>query len=369
MRIGVAYPGGADDPKGWSGIPAGLLRGLGEAGVVPVSLDPSPGAAAEIALKLALAPLYPSDQVRHPGRGLLLAAMGPELVRLRSRTLDRRLQGMALDALVIPGGLLLPRSEVPLVTYEDMTGPLSKRCGYPLWQALPRRALHGRVRQQRELHRRAVACCTATRFAADAVERDYGADPAKISVVGVGRNHEPVPAERDWSQPRFLFVGNEWERKRGPAVVEAFRRVREVHPNATLDVVSEHPPLRVEGVAGHGPGRARDELFSRCTCFVMPSTVEPAGMVYVEAAAAGAASIGTSVGGAPELIGPGGRVVDPHDQEALVQAMLDLSDPEVARRLGALAGRHAQQFTWRATAERLLAALPDPGLTGSACAP
>jgi glycosyltransferase involved in cell wall biosynthesis len=42
---------------------------------------------------------------------------------------------------------------------------------------------------------------------------------------------------RDWSTPRFLFVGNDFERKNGVAVVSAFKRLRDQVSEARLDVV------------------------------------------------------------------------------------------------------------------------------------
>ncbi len=357
----MAYPGGADDPSAWAGVPAGLMRGLREAGVEAVSLDSSPGQAAETALKLALAPAYPPDRWRHPGRSLLLAALGPEVARVRGRTLARRIRDAGpLDAVLILGALATPPTDVPLVPYVDMTPRLASDLGYPLWRALPERAIRGRMRQQAELYRRAPVSCPVTRFAADAIEHGIGASPESVHVVGVGRNHEPEAPERDWSRPRFLFVGGEWERKRGAAVVDSFRHVRERHPEATLDLVSAHPPgVGGEGVRAHGNirGARVTQLFSEATCFVMPSRAEPVGIVYVEAGAAGTPSIGTTVGGAAELIGGGGVVVDPADQGALTAAMMELSEPQTARRLGALAYEHSRWFTWRATAGRILDAL------------
>jgi glycosyltransferase involved in cell wall biosynthesis len=370
VKLGIVYPGAAADPGSWSGIPAGLMRGLPEAGAdEPVLIDPSPGPRAEATLRVALAPLYPPDQLRHPGRSLLLAPMGPEFVVVRSRVLARRLrEAPALDALVIVNNLCVPPDGVPLVTYEDMTVPLALRSGYALWRALPKRAVRARRRTQAELYRRAVACCAVTGFARDSIERDYGVDAAKVSVIGVGRNHESVVLERDWSRPRFLFVGREWERKQGDRVLAAFAQVRERMPAARLDLAGDHPAVDAPGVTGHGQlaGPAVAALFAQATCLVMPSLVEPAGIVYAEAGAAGTPSIGTSVGGAPEMIGDGGVVVDPHDQQALERAMLELTDPDLAQRLGAAASRHSEQFTWRATAERLLAAL---GQGGGATAP
>ena len=357
----MAYPGGAEDQSAWAGVPGGLMRGLREAGAEAVSLDSSPGQAAETALKLALAPAYPPDRWRHPGRSLLLAALGPEVARLRGRTLARRIgEAGPLDAVLILGALATPPTDVPLVPYVDMTPRLSRDLGYPLWRGLPERALRARLRQQAALYHRAAAACPVTRFAADAIENDFRVSPESVHVVGIGRNHEPEAPERDWSRPRFLFVGSEWKRKRGAAVVESFRHVRERHPEATLDLVSEHPPdVGGEGVRAHGSirGARVTQLFSHATCFVMPSRAEPVGIVYVEAGAAGTPSIGSAVGGAAELIGPGGTVVDPANQDALTTAMLELSEPDTARRLGALALEHSRWFTWRATAGRILEAL------------
>ena len=171
--------------------------------------------------------------------------------------------------------------------------------------------------------------------------------------------------ERDWSVPHFLFVGRDWEQKNGPAVVRAFAEVRRRHPGARLDLVSEHGPVDAEGVVGHGPlqlGVPRDrakleELYETATCFVLPSSYEAVGIVFAEAAAAGLPSIGTTAGGAADVIGDGGVVVDPDDQSALVAAMLQLADGATAARIGAAALARAPFYTWDGVAARVLDAL------------
>jgi glycosyltransferase involved in cell wall biosynthesis len=205
----------------------------------------------------------------------------------------------------------------------------------------------------------------ASGWAATSVHEDYGVDAAKIHVVGLGANVEVDLVERDWSSPRFLFVGVDWERKRGAAVLEAFAAVRREHPSATLDLVGSHDPVRAEGVTDHGllalgsDGASRyAELLRRSTCLVMPSTFEPYGIAYLDAAVAGIPSIGTTCGGAAEAIGGCGRVVDPADPDALVAAMAELADPEMARKLGERARSRREALSWRAVAERVLEALP-----------
>jgi glycosyltransferase involved in cell wall biosynthesis len=97
--------------------------------------------------------------------------------------------------------------------------------------------------------------------------------------------------------------------------------------------------------------------YEAATCLVLPSTIEPSAIVHLEAAAAGVPSIGTTVGGVEDLIGDGGRLVDPGDVDGLAAAMLELSDPELARDLGAAARRRAEWFTWPEIAKRIATVL------------
>jgi glycosyltransferase involved in cell wall biosynthesis len=255
---------------------------------------------------------------------------------------------------------------VSFVTLEDATlRQVVDDYSWP-WIGDPSPRLLAKLHDQhRRRYERAKACAFMSHWAARSAIEDYHVDPGKVHVVGAGRNHEPRCPERDWSVPRPLFVGFEWERKNGPAVLRAFGRVRERWPNAQLDVVGAHPSLDVEGVQFHGPlslahakhRKQVEALFASATFFVMPSMHEPAGIVYAEAQAAGLASIATSSGGAQTIVGDAGIVVDPRDDDAIADAMLELSDPENAARLGARALARSSLFTWRKVAERLVRAL------------
>jgi glycosyltransferase involved in cell wall biosynthesis len=261
-------------------------------------------------------------------------------------------------------------SAAPAVTYEDMTVAQALDRGDAVYESLSERQARRWQARQKRIYEGSRACCVASSWAARSIRDDYGIAPEKIHVLGVGRNVEAATErERDWSLPHFLFVGIDWERKRGGAVVEAFIAVRERHPGATLDLVGEHPRIDVEGVTGHGRlrldsqsgRRTYSELIDCATCFLMPSTYEPFGIAYIDAGAAGVPSIGTTVGGAPDAVGRGGVVVDPDDEDALLDAMLELAIPATAQRLGELARQHSALFTWTAVGERLLRALRAPG--------
>jgi glycosyltransferase involved in cell wall biosynthesis len=340
LKIGIAHP----EPIGestWSGVPAGLARGLRAHGAEVVQLSGASSGGA--------------------------AMRSPAVAERTAGEIERALRAAGpLDGVVQMGSTFTLPDGVPYVTFEDVT----------VAQALPVLDLPAdwaedwRARQG-EAYVRALACCAATEWTARSLTGDYGVAPERVHVVGFGANLELAPPPgKEYEPPRFLFLGRGWERKNGPAVLRAFEAVNREMPTATLDLVSDHPPLDHVAICGHGPmpreadpereaarRRYLRSLFERATCFVLPSRFEPYGIAYLEAGSAAVASIGTSVGGAADVIGPGGTVIDPDDDDALSAAMLRLCDPGEARRLGLAARRNASGFTWPLVAGRVLEAL------------
>jgi glycosyltransferase involved in cell wall biosynthesis len=94
----------------------------------------------------------------------------------------------------------------------------------------------------------------------------------------------------------------------------------------------------------------------------MPSLHEPSAQAYIEAGSAGIPSIGSTNGGSATVIGPGGTVVDPEDDAAILAALRAFGAGAGAREAGARARAHAAAFTWELVAERLLRALAPPGV-------
>jgi glycosyltransferase involved in cell wall biosynthesis len=350
----------------WSGIPPGVARGLRAHGAAVVGVDATPPAGVRhVALALAAA----------RRRSRVDAWYTPGQHALRSRVAARRLG--TVDGAVLMGAEFGLPAGTRYVTLSDLT-LVQARATHPVFSQLSEPVFRAWDRRQRGVYERAVACCTASHWTAASLREDYGLPEEKVRVVGLGPNHEPAESaareDARWAAPRFLFVGREWERKHGPSVLAAFASLRAERPDARLDLVGGHPPVRGEGVIAHGPlrldvpeeaARVRD-LFAQATCFVMPSEVEPFGLAYIEAAAAGAPSIATSVGGAATIVADGtGLLVPPGDGPALLAAMRTLADSDVARRMGAAARERSRLFTWDRVGERLLAALGLPGGEGA----
>jgi hypothetical protein len=377
-RIGVLYAGDPHDPLTWSGIPNGLIHSLEELGLDVCGINVDAGRPISLAVSLIVGGVKVASIARAglnptPRELRRVGSMSPTVAAMMSMVARRRLAGSGpLDGLIQIGTGYSIASRVPIVTFEDMTVLQAHKAGFA-WRAMSARAVGARMARQRDAYLRARACCVTTHWAAESIISDYGIPAEKVRVVGIGRNFDPgeTPLPHDWSRPRFLFIGREWERKNGPRVLAAFARLRADVPDARLDVVGGHPPLDAEGgVVGHGVLRLDDDadrkrladLFTNATCFVMPSLHEPSAQAYVEASAWGIPSIVTSNGGSAELVRDGAITVDPLDDQGLLEAMSALCDPATAARLGGIAQRHSSLFTSRAMAGRLLRALDLPSI-------
>lgn len=376
--MALTLPGTATSAQVWSGIPASIVSALEALGVDVTTVDARTKVIPERCVRgaIALGFVAGRPRARSLAEARIAASLSPELGAARTLSLLRHSTVLAsVDGIVqMDSSYLLPRASAPYVTYEDMTVPQAVRAGYPIGTILTRRRLLRRIDIQRRMYSGASACCFTSRWAATSAVEDFGIDARKVHVVGVGANHVVSQTEREWYPPRFLFIGKDWERKSGDAVVRVFKRVREEHPDARLDLVGQVPALRVPGVTAHGM-LALDNpvhrerivrLLQLATCFVMPSRHEPSALAYVEAAHAGLPSIVSTAGGSPELVGLGGVGVAPGDDEALFAAMTVLCDPGRARATGSQASAHAKLYTWDAVAARLLRALsPSVPLEGN----
>jgi glycosyltransferase involved in cell wall biosynthesis len=373
MRIGLLYPTPDPlSPANWSGSPHGLAGGLRDIGVEVVPL----GAKLPPVMHQAVAVLS-----RITGKRGAVAERTP--VRQSSRTwaLSRRLRAAAptLDGVIAMGlelydlgAVRLP--DVPVATFDDGTliqqwnnkDSDIRQSGFPedevrLW-----------FERQGASARAANVCCVATNYAARSFVDDYRVSADHVRVVGMGhRPRASGTAVRDWSTPRFLFVGVDWQRKNGEAVLRAFERVRQEYPTATLDLVGDHPFVDRPGVRDHGflarqdgeSQRLLDSLFASSTAFVLPSRFDLSPIAYMEAASAGMPVVATAEGGAGEVLGEAAVSVHPDSPDELAAAMLRLADPTTAESLGATAKAAAATASWAHVAKRIVDALETDSFT------
>lgn len=209
--------------------------------------------------------------------------------------------------------------------------------------------------EKRAFHAAAHVVCWSERARVSVVE-DFGVPAERTSVISPGC--DPSFSGLSWERPvpeagkpvRLLFVGNDFERKGGPELVEVF--ARQFSGRCELHIVSNDcpaldpvPNLFVHrGLAPLSPQLI--ELYRTADLFVLPTREDCFPMVFIEAMAAGLPCIGSTVMGVPELVahGESGLNVAPRDPATLASSLETLvSNPGLRQQMGAAGRRRVEK--------------------------
>jgi glycosyltransferase involved in cell wall biosynthesis len=231
------------------------------------------------------------------------------------------------------------------------------------------------VALERSMYQRARLNFTMSAHVSRSLVEDYGCAPTRVECVYAGANvarahvagANVAGSDSDsmglarFAQKNILFVGIDWDRKGGPALLQAFQEVRRCHPTATLTIVGCAPNVSVPGchVAGRLQFAEVAKFYQKASIFCMPTTVEPFGIVFLEAFSHGLPIVATNIGAIPDFVehGRSGYLVDCNDPAQLANRLNQLlSDPERCAAFGARGQRLVHdRYTWKATAQRLTA--------------
>ncbi len=97
-------------------------------------------------------------------------------------------------------------------------------------------------------------------------------------------------------------------------------------------------------------------LYNAADVLVMPSFYEGFGFPALEAMACGTPVVVSRVASLPEVVGDAGVLVDPHNPQAIAEAIARvLSDPSLAEELRQRGLERARMFTWEKTARETAA--------------
>jgi glycosyltransferase involved in cell wall biosynthesis len=262
--------------------------------------------------------------------------------------------------------IAVPVSRAPLVlTVQDLSFLSYPEHFTPRGNRFFRRAVEMGRRRAR------IVTCPSRATLDECVAAGYDAD--RLRVVPYGVRVEPASAadvERvrrahRVDRPYVLFCGTVEPRKNLGRVIEAFRRMN----HADLDLVLAGPAGWKEDVQAGLDGlgaRARAlgfvpmpdlaALYAGATLVVYPSLREGFGLPVLEAMAQGAPVVTSRGTATEEAAGDAAVLVDPHDVDAIAEA-LDrvVGDGELAGRLRAAGRARAAAHTWERTAELMAA--------------
>lgn len=122
----------------------------------------------------------------------------------------------------------------------------------------------------------------------------------------------------------------------------------------------EMAPLVTAGqirVLGYLPREDLATVIAGALCLIYPSIYEGFGLPPLEAMASAVPVISSNVSSLPEVVGDSGVLIDPHNAQALAQAMTQMiEDPEFRNRLAQKSLERSRLFSWNRCVEQTIAA-------------
>ena len=247
---------------------------------------------------------------------------------------------------------------VPHFVYTDhthlenlnYTGNKSANLYSPQWIAI-----------EREIYHKAAMTFVRSSNVQRSVIEDYECPAEKVALVFAGSNvsvSTAKTANTDYTQAAILFVGLDWRRKGGPDLIEAFKIVREKHPDATLTIVGANPEINIPNcnVVGKVTPQELDYYYQNASVFCLPTYLEPFGIAFIEAMTARLPIVATRVGAIPDFVeeGRNGWLVDPGDTQSIATALMKLIEkPEMCKSFGEFSFRLIQDhYSWDAVGRK-----------------
>ena len=279
---------------------------------------------------------------------------------LRSRTLDIAFFFTQVPAALARNSL----RRIPYVVSTDITPVQYDHIGGPYGHDADKKgSLIGRYKQatNRAMFHNAAKAVAWSKWVASSLRHDYGLADSAIEVVypGVDGAFWRPGKESSATRPRILFVGNDFKRKGGGLLLEAFRQLPEGSAELAIATPEALPPEPfITTYRNLTPNSAAlVALYQSAAIFVLPSRADASPHVVLEAGACGLPVITSRVGSLSEMVidGQTGLLVDSENVVELKDALRRLLDNNTLRKEMGAANRHwiTSHFSARNNAERI----------------
>jgi glycosyltransferase involved in cell wall biosynthesis len=229
----------------------------------------------------------------------------------------------------------------------------------------------------------ATQIITDSNFSREDILRTYKLSPDRVTATPLAASTkfkpEEDPSEIHRVRRRYgivgdyiLTVGSIQPRKNLPRLISAFAalcRDGAIRPLPTLVIVGKRGWLYEETLDAADNSQMKEQiiftdyvpetdlpaLYTGATCFVYPSYFEGFGIPPLEAMRCGTPTITGNRTCFPEIIADGGLMVDPFDERAILEAILQVfSDSNLRADLRKKGIKRASLFDWKETARQTL---------------
>ncbi len=235
----------------------------------------------------------------------------------------------------------------------------------------------------RRTAKKAARIATVSEYSRQDLLRTYHLPPEKVVVTynGIEPHFTPQPkspGESSEIRQRFgiardflLAVGSLQPRKNLVRLIRAYAKLRNENENFTRQLVIVGRKLWLADeifaevqkqrwaedviLTGYVADEDLPALYRSASAFVYPSLFEGFGLPPLEAMACGAPVVTSDTSSLPEVTGDAALLIDPHDEQSLANALIEVVNNKPLRASLREKGiAQAGKFTWREAAEKTL---------------